>query len=128
MLKNLRLSLSLKLLGLNALLLALLAIVTFVGLNAMGTLNDKTETLYTNSTVPMAQIGDVRANFMMTRVLALRYQYTAGPADRPAIRTQLAGIDEKVDASMTAIGATLIQPKGKAAFAALKKDLALYRS
>jgi methyl-accepting chemotaxis protein len=128
MLKNLRLSLSLKLLGLNALLLTALAVVTIVGLHAMSTLNGKTNTLYVNSTVPLAQIGDVRANFMMTRVLALRYQYTAGPADRPAIRTQLQGIDKTVDASMASIGSTLIQPKGKAAFAALKADLAAYRA
>jgi methyl-accepting chemotaxis protein len=127
MLKNVRLSLSLKLLGLNALLLAALAVVTFVGLSALGTLNDKTQTLYTNSTVPLSEISDVRANFMMTRVLSLRYQFTAPPAERPAIRQTLQATDAKIDGLMDRIGATLIKPKGKVAFSALKTDLAAYR-
>src|ERR1044071_7381499 len=122
MLKNLRLSLSLKLLGLNALLLAALAVVTFVGLSALGTLNSKTQTLYTNSTVPLSEISDVRANFMLTRVLSMRYQFTAPPAGRPEMRRALEAADAKIDGLMDRIGQTLIQPKGKAAYAALKAD------
>jgi methyl-accepting chemotaxis protein len=125
--KNLRLSLSLKLLGLNALLLALLAVVTLVGLSAMGTLNSKTETLYTNSTVPLSQIGDARAAYGTTRVLSMRYQFTAPVADRPGIRTQLKATDAQIDTLIGRVQQTLILPKGRAAVAALKKDLLAYR-
>ena len=127
MLKNLRLSLSLKLLGLNALLLAALAVVTLVALSAMSTLNAKTETLYTNSTIPLSEIGDVRAAFGMTRVLSMRYQFTAAPADRPGIRQTLESTDAQIDTLVGRIEKTLVLPKGKAAVAALKKDLATYR-
>ena len=58
MLSHLRLTLSVKLLGLSALLLALLAVVTVVGISAMGTLNDKTEYLYNRSTKPISEIAE----------------------------------------------------------------------
>ncbi|HWI71113.1 MAG TPA: methyl-accepting chemotaxis protein [Baekduia sp.] len=125
---RLRLSLSVKLLGLNALLLVLLAVVTVVGISAMGNLNTKTKVLYETSTKPMAEIADARANYILTRVLSLRYQYVTEPADRPAVRQQLEATDASVDRSLTAISATLISEKGRAAISQLKRQMAAYRT
>jgi methyl-accepting chemotaxis protein len=123
-----RLSLSHKLLGLNALLLALFAVVTVVGVSAMGSLNQKTDVLYSSSTKPIAEIGDARAGYTLNRVFSLRYQYVTAPADKPALRKQIAANDQQVDASLTQIGATLTTAAGKSVLADIRAKLKAYRA
>jgi len=127
MLRNARLSLSVKLFGLSALLLVLLAAVTLVGLHAMSTLDEKGDASYEEATQPLAALGDARAGYVLSRVLTLRFQYVVPAQQRPALRKQIEATDAAVDQELVAVRATLVTPVGKAADARLRKDLASYR-
>ena len=127
MLRNARLSLSVKLFGLSALLLVLLAAVTLVGLHAMSTLDEKGDASYEEATQPLASLGDARAGYVLSRVLTLRFQYVVPAQQRPALRKQIEATDAAVDQELVAVRATLVTPAGKAANARLRKDLANYR-
>jgi methyl-accepting chemotaxis protein len=127
MLKNVRLSLSVKLFGLSALLLVLMTAVTIVGLSGMSSLNSKTDTSYKKGTQPLASLGDARADYVLSRVLTLRYQYVVAPKDRPALRDTITATDRKVDAELAAVRETLVTAKGKAADKKLTSLLSSYR-
>jgi methyl-accepting chemotaxis protein len=122
-----RLGLAQKLLGLNALLIALLAVITLVGVSSMSNLDSNTKSLYTNSTKPVGDLGDARSSYLTTRVLSMRYQFVTPPAGRPAVRDLMTAADHAVDASLDKIAPTLKTASTRAVMAKVRQSLAAYR-
>jgi methyl-accepting chemotaxis protein len=123
-----RLGLAQKLLGLNALLIALLTVVTLIGLSGMSTINDRTDGLYTNSTRPLIDLGEARGTFNATRALSLRYQFSTAPKDRPALRETINGNDRVVNAALARVGTTLTTAAGRTSFRELQRDITAYKA
>jgi methyl-accepting chemotaxis protein len=94
----------------------------------MGTLNQKTDTLYDGSTRPIADIADARAAYTLNRVFSLRYQYVTAPADRPDMRKQIAANDRDVDVALNKVAPTLSTAAGRQALATARAQLKDYRT
>jgi methyl-accepting chemotaxis protein len=117
-----------KLLGLNAVLIAVLTVVTIIGLSGMSSINNRTHSLYKNSTRPLIDLGEARGTYNATRALSLRYQFATAPKDRPALRDTINANDGIVAAALARVGTTLTTAAGRTAFSALKRDITAYKA
>jgi methyl-accepting chemotaxis protein len=125
---RIRLSVRAKLFGSSALLLVLTAVVGLLAIRALGSVNEKGRSMYTDRTVPIAQLGAVSENLTDNQRLSLRGIVHAGRASvqrevDAAIGKNMAENGELLDA----YAATALVPAEERAVQELRTLLADYR-
>jgi hypothetical protein len=121
-----RITLQTKLLASAGVLLALLVVVSVVGLSSMSRLATGERELYDGAVKPLVDLGVARAKSNEDRALAATYLLTDA-AGRKEISTRLAENTRLVDASLARAERTLVTDEGKRSYAQLMAGLARAR-
>ena len=108
-----RFNLQLKLLGNAGLILVLMAVIAITGITSLSSVNTVAQETFADATQPLAELGTARATANETRALLATHITARGPAERKDIEGKIAANDKVVDASLTAVEATLQTQEGK---------------
>src|SRR4051794_13685637 len=123
-----RVSLRAKLLGSSAILLTLTALVGLLGMHSNSTISAGSTRMYEKSVQPLAALGDARARLNENRALTLESITAKDAAQRQRNLATITSNTEAVKNDLAVVGKSLQTASGKAAFAALQRDLAGYRT
>jgi methyl-accepting chemotaxis protein len=119
-------SIQVKLLGTTALVLVLMAIVGFVGINALSSVARKSDDLYRYAASPLADLGTARAKLNEQRAFTNNHILEQSSREIAELERKLAENDRVIEEKLGAVEATLQTADGKRDFAALQTALARY--
>lgn len=110
-----------------ALLVALLIAITFVGLTGTGKTFDTLTDMYTNSTIPLQQLGKVQYLAMRNRILAMDMILNPDPANVAKRVDEQTKNSEELDTAWQNYLSTDLSPEEKTLVTEVEPALAAYR-
>src|SRR4051794_27128800 len=121
-----RIPLGLKLGGMSAIILALMAAVVTVALIALGNIADDGQRTYTDSVKPLTALSDARGTFNLNRALAFKHILTPDSKAQQELASTITANAKAIDAALAPIPPTIGTEAGRVAFAKLQAAIAAY--
>jgi methyl-accepting chemotaxis protein len=91
-----------KLLAAFGAVLVLTAVVGWIGISQAGVINERSEQMYRENVVGLTQIAKLAEDTMLVRAKVLAHILSADPAKKGAIDTEIAALDQEIDATVQA--------------------------
>jgi methyl-accepting chemotaxis protein len=123
-----RVGIRLKLFGSAGLLLALMALIGLLGVKSMQTVDAKSESMFSNTVQPLADLGVARAKLNENRAFTNNHILEPTAEAQKELEGKIAANTAVVTASLARVKKSLQTESGKASFARLTDDLKTYRA
>ena len=121
-----RLGLGAKLMGVNAAILAIAAVMTLVSLDGVGTVSDASDQLYAGSMVPLKDLAQARAQFNLDRALADEHIIETNPVVKKTLADRIHANEAAITAAVGRIKASASGQDAQDVLDTMDNDLRQY--
>jgi methyl-accepting chemotaxis protein len=121
-----RITIQTKLLASAALLMAFTTLIGVMAISKLSSVNVRASENFAQGTLPLARLGEARALINENRAFGVRY--LIDPAGRAQLARDIDANTAAVKRDLAAVGPQLQTPKAKRTFAAIQRDLTLFRA
>jgi methyl-accepting chemotaxis protein len=121
-----RMNVRTKLLGVSAILVAFLVAIGLLSIVNLGSAHESTMTIDETVTMPLADLGEARANFNINQALFMDFMVATDAAERRQLLETIAENDAKIEKALASVKPIMTSAEDQAILADIDSDYAAF--